>query len=362
MRQHARAIAQLLVLVFLLVVPLTLANAQDSPPFEDPNQPGNQPPFGGSAPPGSDNQQPPANQPPVGQPPTGQEQPAQTPEPAAPAEGEAAPEGEQPTATPEPIVIDPLAGLTSDSRSDLERLADVALSGTRPEGWNGNANAEDPQFALQLRIDLELLAGSILGADNRPPGWFGVVNSTQYAILRDIRHDLELLADTVGTRPEGWIGADPLLRCDRSTQAIVQFLEMNGVFTLQADRNAANFCQLAANEAATFMEVNLLSNPDASPALVIPFAGTASVNTNFAVAFLDRGAAQRLGVIPNGTEITAIGRSPAQFSNMMLVRGADFEVFVDFQFTTVTEDEFDSLPDVDSIEIAPACTAEWCTP
>lgn len=247
-----------------------------------------------------------------------------------------------------------------DVRIDLDSLANATLGGT-PEGWSGVTDFTDPQFAILTRIDLELLAGALLGADNRPDGWFGAVGSTTDAIVRDLRHDLELLADEFG-RPGGWVGAGPLLSCDRTTQAIVQFLELNGVFTLQADRTAPDFCEQAALEASLFMEVNLLGNPTVGGAGGITITNaSATINSPFAAAFLDRGAAQRVGVIPEGTQIEAIGKSPAEFSNMMLIRGDGFEVFVDFQFTSVDEEQFDALPSVTTIEFQPACTAEWCT-
>src|SRR5689334_24388084 len=87
------------------------------------------------------------------------------------------------------------------ARSDLQLLAINTLGNNLPAGWNDSLDINDPQLPLLIRLDLELLAGALLGADKRPPGWFGTVLSTPYAIARDIRHDLELLADTVSPGP-----------------------------------------------------------------------------------------------------------------------------------------------------------------
>lgn len=346
----------LFLLIFPLMVITALAHPLEQPPlpFLTPNAPPASTNTSGGLPfplPGQN--QPPIgdSQPPIAQPPA--EQPADT--------------GEVPEAVPQEQLIDPNVAIALQARTDLERLADVALGGVRPEGWSGDADPNNPQLAVLVRLDLEILAGAIAGANARPREWFGVVSSTPYAIVRDIRHDLEVLADQhlgFGVRPDGWIGSTPLMRCDRMTQAVVQFLELNGVFQLQADPTAADFCQQAAMQASVFMEINILSSPSAGSSLSLAGVGlpgsNATINSDFAAAFLDRGASQRVGVVPNGTAIEIVGKSPAQFSNMMLVRGVDFEVFVDFQFTSVTREEFDNLAVIDEANITPSCTARWC--
>jgi hypothetical protein len=270
----------------------------------------------------------------------------------------------QPTAAPAtPNPNDPLPLLVS-ARSDLELLATATLGSKRPTGWNGSLDINNPQLAILIRLDLELLAGELLGADKRPLGWFGAVPTTPFGIARDIRHDLELLADQVvqpNVRPPGWSGADPLMRCNRALQNLVGLLERGGVFTLQVDPNAPDFCQKAEVQASQFTETNLLSKPAGSN----PFAASAPtgpvvVNSKFAVAFLDTGASLRVGIIPNGTPITPVARSYSQFSRMMLVSGDGFEVFVDYGFTNVTEAQFKALPDVAKTENNPTCSADWC--
>lgn len=328
-------------MLFLLVAAFTLAQPGQPPPIQ-PTAPPDGP---GGGPPGA----PPIDTPvetPVGPPIDAPvEIPEETPE----------------VATPAPLPDDIL--LLIDARLDLENLATETIGAERPELWSGTLDTDDPQFALLIRFDLELLAGRLLGAEIRPDGWFGVVASSPYYIARDIRHDLELLVETVvGTLPAGWVGGDPLMRCDRATQALVTFvIETNAMFTLRADRTAPDFCQQVTNEVTQFVEINYLSRPDELAAgLPVVLAGAVTVNNRFGVLFVDRGASARLGVLPEGTAVEPLGRSYAQFSNMMLVSGEGFVGFIDYQFTTLTADEFNALPDVESVEIEPFCSANWC--
>lgn len=290
---------------------------------------------------------------------------AQEPTPTPPTPIEITPEAAPDMTTPPIQTSDTVLLLAS--RSDLENLVNFTRAGVRPDGWTGAIDINDPNLALLIRLDLELLAGALLGANIRPDGWFGAIASTNYAIARDIRHDLELLAETVlgAERPAGWIGAEPLLRCDRTTQALVRLLELNGVFVLQADRTAPDFCARAAQEASVFVEINYLATGTRvgeriSPVIGSTFVGDSSINSNFAVGFFDTGAVRRAGVIPNGTSFTPIARSYTQFSNMMLIEGDGFEVFIDYQFSTVTDDQFEALPNVTTLEYNVSCSADWC--
>lgn len=246
-------------------------------------------------------------------------QPETTPEPSAPAEA--------------PTLFGEALPILVNARSDLELLVvAVQQNVTRPEGWNGSLNVTDPQLPLLIRLDLELLAGLRLGQATRPPGWFGIVQSTTFALARDIRHDLELLADSLlgaGVRPEGWSGGQALWRCTRATQTLVNML---------SDPTAPIFA------------------PQAQPGLV----SAVSIDTNFAVAFLDKSAALSLGTVPFGTPVVPLARSFAQFSRMMLISGENFVVFVDYIDTTLTEDEFRALPNVDELDVETFCGARWC--
>lgn len=118
-----------------------------------------------------------------------------------------------------PIPADALEILVR-ARSDLELLATNQLGRERPIGWSASLDVTDPQLAVYIRLDLELLAATLVGIETRPRGWFGAIPGTAFSIARDIRHDLELLADTIiatNQRPNNWAGDDPLLRCDLLT-------------------------------------------------------------------------------------------------------------------------------------------------
>jgi hypothetical protein len=253
------------------------------------------------------------------------------------------------------------------TRLDLETLATSLSGGARPEGWSGSSDFNTTQGALLLRLDLEIFTATQFGAP--PVGWFGAVGSTPYAIARDIRHDLELLADNivgVNMRPTGWVGDDPLLRCARSTQTLVNLLQRGGVFTLTVPADAANFCQQAEIQASVFAESNLLSNAAAASVALsgrAPSAaggGALEPSNQFAIGFLDRNAARRAGLIPLGTTFSAVARSYATFSRMMLVEGDGFLVFVEYDFTTISAEAYEALPNVDDATYGPFCEADWC--
>jgi hypothetical protein len=283
---------------------------------------------------------------------------------------------EEAIATEEPI--DPEEELAlqalqilADARADMELYAVTILGVERPEGWNGGLNTEDPQLALLIRLDLELLAASQLGPETRPDDWFGAVASTPYAIARDIRHDLELLADETfgeGERPTGWTGpAQAIMRCDRDTQALVGLLTTGGFFTPTANPNTLSYCEDVAREAAIFSETMLLNKTDealftqqATSAGGGSFAGSTTINSDFAVGFYDRNANQRGGVIPNGTPVTPRARSYADFSNMMLVEGDGFLLYIEYLNTPISRQEFLSLGDASATGFEPYCETIWC--
>ena len=243
------------------------------------------------------------------------------------------------------------------ARSDLELLATNQLGSERPVGWSGSLDVNDPQLAVLIRLDLELLLARLLGANTRPDAWFGAVPSTPFAIARDIRHDLELLADLViapSVRPPNWSGDRPIMRCDRATQNLVELLQREGRFTLTADPNQPDFCRRATVEVSQFVEASLQGGGGAAA------APSYRANNSQALAFLDRSASRRAGIVPLDVVFTPVARSYAQFSNMALVRGSGFEVFMDYTSTTIPRAVFEALPDVNATGASPACTADWC--
>lgn len=268
-----------------------------------------------------------------------------------------------PTATPA-VSADVL--LLLDIRLDIERMADDVFSQLeRPAGWNGELDRTDPAIAIKTRSDIELLASSVINPSDRPSSWFGAVASTPFAIARDVRHDLERLADLYygrGSRPDDWLGGDPLLSCNRSTQTLVNLLERGGVFRLDVNPNTPDFCRDAEIAVTTFTETQILGNANIGSLFASELAILAphQVDTQFAVTWLDSSAVRNLGVAPFGTPFTPIARSYVDFSNMMLIRGDNFEVFVEYQNTTVNDNQFRSLPNVASLEVNTFCLAEWC--
>jgi hypothetical protein len=262
------------------------------------------------------------------------------------------------------------------ARADLELLAVTSLaSGILPNGWSGTTDTNNPDYPLLLRLDLELLAGSLLGSEMRPDGWFGVVATKPLSIARDIRHDLELLADVVlGTstvRPAGWTGDNPLMRCSRATQALIAMLERESNFLLNVDFTQPDACEQVETQAAVYVETNIIQ-PDAVVAsgstaattdTFTPspnFGGTHVAVGPFVVGFFDRGGRTRGGVIPDQTPITPLRRSFSPGSNMMLVQGDGFQLFVDYTFTSVSEEEFDLLPEIDDTANNVSCQPRWC--
>lgn len=276
-----------------------------------------------------------------------------------------------PERTPEPTPV-PTATpqLTDDvqlllrARADLELLADAQLGGARPEGWTGADDQFDPQLALLTRLDLETLYAALVDPELRPANWIGAVGSTPFAVARDIRHDLELMADLFygpTTRPTGWYGGDPLFKCNRATQVLVQLLQRGGLFTVETNPNDPDFCYKVEIAATRFVETEVLANERDgifSPELAL--VSENRITTDFAVAWLDSAARIRVGVVPKDTPVRVIGRSYAAFSNMMLVEGQDFQVYVEYTNTTVTADQFRALPNVATLNIAPVCFADWC--
>lgn len=280
-----------------------------------------------------------------------------------------------PPVTTPPIASDVLSILIN-VRTDLEVLANQQLGGERPVGWSGSLDVNDPQLAILIRLDLELLMARLVGLENIPAGWFGAVPSTPYAIARDIRHDLELLADVMlgaNIRPPGWAGDDPIMRCDRSTQNLVGILQQNGLYTPSVLPTAPDYCRQIAVQVGQFIEVNVLGGSTPLPLTPTPVAqgsttttfaggGSAAALAGIGLAFLDRYATKRVGTIPLSETFQPVARSFTQFSRMTLVRGNGFEVFVDYATTNITEDQFNRLPNVNGYGAKPFCDAAWCTP
>ena len=279
---------------------------------------------------------------------------------------------------PEPTPLPDVSALLPDvtrtdeillaARNDLELLANNLLSpAERPGGWQGTYDVNDPQMALKLRLDLENLADQ--ATPQRPPGWFGVQATSGYATARDIRHDLELMADTYiapNLRPPNWVGDNPLMRCDRATQTLVLLLSTQQGYTPEATPGSDTYCDELAAAASVYAETVLLDG--AAPLRTVPTPAPApptaeapvSIVGEAALAFTDRSATNLIGVVPQDTQLTPIARSYVQFSRMTLVRGEGFQLFVDYQDTSLGQAAFEALGDVNVIEAETFCEAVWC--
>lgn len=278
----------------------------------------------------------------------------------------------EPVASMPPLSLEAAEALPIlvSARHDLELLADQALgAGQRPAGWSGSLDVADPNLPLYIRLDLETLAGAALGADVRPKEWFGVVASSPLAIARDVRHDLELLADSVvgasTLRPGNWVGDDPLMRCNRATQALVPLLERSG-FTVDVDYTQPNYCNEIEVQVSRYVETRIIQPPAVVSAPGVTTGGVITgvaqpylTETQFVVAFYDTRARRRAGVLPVGTGFRPVSRSTVEFSNMMLIEGEGFSLFVDYTTTPVSLAEFEALPPV-SLGATTDCRAAWC--
>lgn len=254
------------------------------------------------------------------------------------------------------------------ARADLDILASDRLGAdTRPPGWNGDSDPNNPALNEAIRLDLEALATAILGENIRPDGWIGYIVSVPLLIARDIRHDLELLADTaIGdplVRPNGWQGDDPIYRCSRSAQNLLEVLERVYQYFPQVDFSRADACEVLEEQVNFYVETRVVQ-PFANATPIVAFSLPTTdqpfqVDSAFVIAFADLNARRRYGVIPAGTGFSILARSGNQFSNMMLIAGADFQVFTDFIYTPVTEAQYTALPEVGDGQTV-FCNASWC--
>jgi len=254
-----------------------------------------------------------------------------------------------------------------DLRADLNALDTVLFrEGVFPEGWTGGNDAES------IRQDLETLrlATAQVGTPIDAVNWFGTTIGAEWVVARAARHDLEVLADArlgFGQRPAGWtysIGAEPI-RCPRSVQNLVALLQQDAGFVSSANPADPGFCQALTLQASGFAE-NTQVNPgtggggvvetmavsaeNATGAVVVGQPGSVSGQATTPYAYLDHSARLRIGQIPRGTPFTALARSSAPDSRMMLVQGEGFTVWIAWPWTTLTEQQYLSLPFAEDVE------------
>lgn len=282
-----------------------------------------------------------------------------------------------PTATALPNIASMLPGnseagqILLRARNDLEVLANATLGIVeRPPGWSGTFDLQDPQMSLKARLDLEILADAL--ATERPSAWSGIQATTEYGIARDIRHDLELLADAVvapSVRPPNWIGDVPVMRCERSTQALALLLLSQANYIPTSSPASPTYCKDLSIELSLYTELNLLDAEllmraaavNAPAPLEAPSPYVPLNLANQTAAYLDRAAQQQAGIMPSGTLVRPVARSYAQFSRMMLVEGEGFLVFVDYQDTGLQTALFEQLADLATVQSTTFCAATWCS-
>jgi hypothetical protein len=256
------------------------------------------------------------------------------------------------------LTPDQIGGL----RGDLERLADERLGlDTRPGNWIGNRVDGSPTFLSDVFVDLDTLADNQLGIDIRPLAWIGTISASPLISYRNIRFDIESLADATlgeGVRPRGWQGTDPLTRCDTTLQTLVTLINVtSGGFVAVVDSNQTDneiFCRqvydLAIQTAETELQVDEVAEgiPD----------GVIWESRN-AFSYLDVTALEYMGVMPWDIEFRPWFRN-FQESTMMFVTGDDFALFIDRRWTTMPEEAFIRLPNLEGRQPRTFCDATWC--
>lgn len=250
-------------------------------------------------------------------------------------------------------------------RGDLERLGNELLGlNTRPSLWSGNLDEESATFAYDIDVDMNLLADTVednpeVGRGLRPEGWkpFGV--SSLIVTERNMRHNLELLTDLTlgkGVRPHGWQGIDPILQCSLLEQGLVTLLERQYDFVVDTIvfSDADTFC------AETIAAANhIAENPPQRTEEEEEEDSRYVAESEYAFAYLDPAALEYMGVMPFGTEFRAWYRNFGE-STMMFVSGQDFAVYIDMRWTTMDEDIFNTLPNLDNVVPLTFCDAHWC--
>ena len=138
--------------------------------------------------------------------------------------------------------------------------------------------------------------------------------------------------------------------CSRTVNNLVALLVRDYQFKPESKPEDADYCAKLEDEANTFAEKQI--------------SGTSGEGiegaSNGAFAYLDAGAKQYVGTMPKGTTFTAIARNATVGSQMLYVTGDNFAVFVDYAFTTILPADAQKLPDVETVEVKPFCSQDWC--
>ncbi|MDL1922553.1 hypothetical protein FBQ95_08075 [Chloroflexi bacterium CFX3] len=157
-------------------------------------------------------------------------------------------------------------------------------------------------------------------------------------------------------------GVNPAEACGRTLANLTRLVQSNYVrveypFKPASKPTDTNYCQALEQELNLYLERVVFAQD-------IDVANGIAGRSKDAFAFLDLAAQRFVGVLPSGTAFTAVARNTLPGSQMMFVRGQGFSLFVDYAFTTLTREDFESLIGFQEYDgsIDVSCTAQWCKP
>jgi hypothetical protein len=153
-------------------------------------------------------------------------------------------------------------------------------------------------------------------------------------------------------------GANPAQKCGRTLANLYRlvqgsYLQTDVPFKPVAKATDLNYCQALERELNLYLERVIFAETNAE---------IIEGRSENAFAFLDLAAQRYVGTMPRGTRFRALARNNLPGSRMMFVKGENFSVFVDYTFTTLSRDAFESLVGFQEYDgdITPLCAADWC--
>jgi hypothetical protein len=157
-----------------------------------------------------------------------------------------------------------------------------------------------------------------------------------------------------------WAQENPAEKCGRTLANLYRLIQGDYLQTDVSFRPVArptdlNYCQALEREMNLYLERVIFAEEDAE---------IVEGRSENAYAFLDLAARRYVGTMPRGTLFRAVARNSLPSSRMMFVKGENFSVFVDYTFTTLSREEFESLVGFQEYDgdITPLCAASWCIP
>lgn len=264
--------------------------------------------------------------------------------------------------------------LLANIRGDLNRLADELYGlNESPPSYRNTVTLDAIQMADDLLFDIELIANDQFLTDDRPFNWIGDTGSTPGIAARNLRNDLELLSDNtlqdrldhlIEGRPEGWSGyqgfGDELAGCPIDVRSLVLLMAQYYRYQdPQLDSTGEIYCQELAANLNIFAESDPEQISEEEREGIVGSTGRPVAESDFAFTYLDPGALQYMGVMPQGVRFEMWYRNFGE-SSMMYVVGEDFAVYVSWEWTTFPEERYYRLPTLDGVIPETYCFAEWC--